>query len=574
MTQPVVEAESVLAIDISSAQTRALLFDVVDGQYRFVSAGEAPTTARAPFFHIGEGVQQAIQRLSELTARNFYDGTGRLILPSDLSGNGVDQLAITYSLGPSLRIVTAGLLEDISLRSINRLAASLPGQVLDSIGLTDRRHPEEQIDALLKAEPDLILIAGGIDGGANRSVARLAELIQFAVQILPSEKRPEIIYAGNPDLAARISETLSPYAPVSAAPNVRPAMEIENLGPAYEKASEVLTRIRSRQLGGLADMAKLATKDPIPTQYGFGRIIRFLSQIYDRAKGVFGLDLGSSTITMAAGRQGQLCLSMVPCGLGIGLTRALELTDINEVLQWLPGQHAAGDVRDYLYNKTLFPDSVPMTEESVMIEHAMARQLLRLGMQRLLSDWPQLTVSFEPILASGQVFAERASCWQSLQILLDGLQPIGITTLVLDAYDLTPALGSLAEINPLLPVQVIESSAYLNLGTVIAPICRAKPGTPILEVRVEYEHGEEARLEVKQGSLTVLPIRPEQAANVHLKALRPMQIDPLRGDQSHSYRIVGGACGAIIDTRGRPLVMPPDPEKRTALLQQWAAELR
>ncbi|HPO58300.1 MAG TPA: glutamate mutase L, partial [Anaerolineaceae bacterium] len=76
MTQPVVEAESVLAIDISSAQTRALLFDVVDGQYRFVSAGEAPTTARAPFFHIGEGVQQAIQRLSKLTARNFYDGTG------------------------------------------------------------------------------------------------------------------------------------------------------------------------------------------------------------------------------------------------------------------------------------------------------------------------------------------------------------------------------------------------------------------------------------------------------------------------------------------------------------------
>ena len=194
---------------------------MVDGQYRFVSAGEAPTTARAPFFHIGEGVQQAIQRLSELTARNFYDGTGRLILPSDLSGNGVDQLAITYSLGPSLRIVTAGLLEDISLRSINRLAASLPGQVLDSIGLTDRRHPEEQIDALLKAEPDLILIAGGIDGGANRSVARLAELIQFAVRILPS-KNARRSSTPAADLAARISETLSPYAPVSAAPQRPP----------------------------------------------------------------------------------------------------------------------------------------------------------------------------------------------------------------------------------------------------------------------------------------------------------------------------------------------------------------
>ena len=203
------------------------------------------------------------------------------------------------------------------------------------------------------------------------------------------------------------------------------------------KKPRVLTRIRSRQLGGLADMAKLATKDPIPTQYGFGRIIRFLSQIYDRAKGVFGLDLGSSTITMAAGRQGQLCLSMVPCGLGIGLTRALELTDINEVLQWLPGQHAAGDVRDYLYNKTLFPDSVPVTEESVMIEHAMASAAAP-GHAAPAVGWPQLTVSFEAHPGQRQVFAEQGLLLASLQILLDGLQPIGITTLVLDAYDLTP----------------------------------------------------------------------------------------------------------------------------------------
>ncbi len=43
-----VDAESVLAIDIGSLNTRTLLFDVVDGQYHFIASSTAPTTATAP----------------------------------------------------------------------------------------------------------------------------------------------------------------------------------------------------------------------------------------------------------------------------------------------------------------------------------------------------------------------------------------------------------------------------------------------------------------------------------------------------------------------------------------------
>ena len=55
MPASLVQNESILAIDVGTSVTRAVLFDVVEGQYRFVAAGKAPSTAEAPFKDIGIG---------------------------------------------------------------------------------------------------------------------------------------------------------------------------------------------------------------------------------------------------------------------------------------------------------------------------------------------------------------------------------------------------------------------------------------------------------------------------------------------------------------------------------------
>ena len=69
MTTSLVSADSLLAIDIGTTTTRALLFDVVDGRYHFLAAGSAVTTAGAPFRDIGEGVRQALDHLQEISGR-------------------------------------------------------------------------------------------------------------------------------------------------------------------------------------------------------------------------------------------------------------------------------------------------------------------------------------------------------------------------------------------------------------------------------------------------------------------------------------------------------------------------
>ncbi|HZW03866.1 MAG TPA: glutamate mutase L, partial [Anaerolineaceae bacterium] len=276
MTAPIVDAESVLALDIGSIHTRALLFDVVDGQYRFIAAGVASSTAAAPFCDVSEGVYQAIGRLQEMTARKLLDSQSQLILPSQPDGSGVDQMAITFSAGPALRVVTLGLLEDVSLESANRLAACIPGKIVESIGLNDRRKTESQIDALLKAQPDLILLAGGTEGGATRSLGRLVDLIHLALQVLPREKRPEVVFAGNQHLAKNIQDALEPLATTETAPNVRPTIDQETFSVAQETIAREVGQIAQRRINGLQSVGRLSSSAPLPAGFAFGRMIRFL----------------------------------------------------------------------------------------------------------------------------------------------------------------------------------------------------------------------------------------------------------------------------------------------------------
>ncbi len=190
MTTSLVDAKSVLAVDLGSQTTRAALFDVVDGQYSFIAAGSSATTLEAPYRDVGESVSQAIFQLQSITGRQLMSKEGKVILPSQVNGSGADRLVITYSAGPSVRLVTAGLLSDVSLASVQRLVGSVYGDITESIGLNDRRKPAEQIDAILKADPNLVLIAGGTEGGASRSVYKLVDIINLACRMLPQGRRP------------------------------------------------------------------------------------------------------------------------------------------------------------------------------------------------------------------------------------------------------------------------------------------------------------------------------------------------------------------------------------------------
>jgi hypothetical protein len=155
-------------------------------------------------------------------------------------------------------------------------------------------------------------------------------------------------------------------------------------------------------------------------------------------------------------------------------------------------------------------------------------------------------------------------------MLLDGIQPTGVTTLVLDQNNLSPALGAAATINPMLTVQVLESTGtFLNLGTVISPVGNARPGTPVMQARLVYDDESEIKVDIKQGTIELLSLPTGQVARLHVQPLQRFDIGMGGPGRGGSLRVIGGALGVVIDARGRPLRLPEDDARRFEILKKW-----
>ena len=463
-----------------------------------------------------------------------------------------------------------GLLSDVSLQSAQRLSGTTYGRVIETIGLNDRRRSDAQVDAILQAQPDIVLIAGGTEKGATRSVNKLVDLVHMACKDLPKESRPKVLYCGNSAIAKRVKEGLERETVIVVAPNIRPSIDLEDLAPAELLLAKVSAKLRTLQLGGLEGLAKLSSAPFLPSAYALGRMMRFSSGLSDLSKTTLGLDLGASATTLAVASSETVHLNVFrSLGMGGSLLSALQQIRLEDIARWVPFDISEADIRDYLYQKSLFPAMIPMTPETLAIEQAMARQILRFATRRMLERWPETELSFERIFISGATLTQAPTAAQSLMLMLDGLQPVGVNVVMLDPYGLSQALGAIAGANTLLPAQIVELGAYSNLGTVICPVSDAKTGTVILKLKVTYEDGTDTRLDVKQGSLVPLPVRNGQVVHLDVETLHGTVLDPCL-PRLKRFKIIGGLCGAVVDARGRPIVLPDDAVRRRELLLRWA----
>jgi hypothetical protein len=574
-----VNADSLLAVDVGTVTTRAALFDVVEGSYRFIASGHSPTTAVAPYRDISEGVRQAIEKLEVVTGRKFLGEAYQLILPSS-GGAGVDTFAATHSAGPAIKTAVVALLDDVSLESTQRLAHSTYARVVETFGLNDTRKPEEQIDSLINFNPDLILVAGGTDGGAARSVQRLIETVGLACYLLPADKRPALLFAGNQGLADEVRRSLQPLtSALGISSNLRPGIEVEDLQPAHNALVELYNHVRNTQMHGLEELNGWAGNTLLPTASAEGRIIRFLSTVYDSSKGILGVDLGASAATVAAAFGGNLTLGVYPqLGLGEGLVNLLGYTRVEEIQKWIPLEIPAEAIGDYIYQKSIHPASIPATPEDLAIEQAVARQSLQVALNIAGKDFPKnvqraalgLTPYFDPILAAGSVITRAPTLGQGLLLLLDAIQPVGITTVILDQNFLLPALGAAAIRNSILPIQILESGAFLGLATVVAPYVNARLGTPVLNARLTNRNGNENRVEVKQGALEIMPLPVGQSGRLYLEPLNHAELGlGARPPREDGIPVNGTALGVVIDARGRPLRLPAEDARRRDLIKKW-----
>lgn len=573
---PLLEPRSFLVADCGTVTTTVSLFDVAGHGFRLLARASAPTTAGAPWEDTLAGVQQAIAQLSEITGRVLLTQQRDLIRPAQPNGAGVDFFLATLSTGEPLKVLLVALLEDVSLASARRVLRTLYAREVDSFSLGDSRSQQEQVAAILACEPDLIFIAGGTDGGADERLLSLVETVDIGLSLQDTNKRPQVVYAGNTQLREKVSAILGSTASLRVADNVRPTLEMEQLEDAMRVVGEIYSEQCVELLPGVDGLLDWSDVLPIPTARAFGSVMGYLAALY---KGrVYGLDLGAGSVTFTTADPQQVRLSVrsdLGMGRHVGVLR--NPAGIEAIQSWLPEEVDPAAIQNYLANKLLQPHTIPATSEELHLEQAVARLMMQRTVQDAATDWgwmdrQALLPPCQLLVLRGRTLTEAPRPSQVAMMVLDAIQPTGVFAVALDRYGVLPALGALAAFEPLVPVQVLEAGALVELGWVVVPYGHATPGHRAIHAVMETDKGARVMADVEYGSLEVLTLLPGETAVLRLQPSRRFDVGNGPG-RERKITISGGALGLVIDARGRPLRFERDKEARHKQNRRWLREI-
>jgi uncharacterized protein (TIGR01319 family) len=583
MSQEYRSVKSILALDCGSTNTQALLLDQVGSRYRLVARAQAASTVEPPWNDVMASVRQAAGQLSRITGWCLLDEGGQIITPEHQDG-GVDAVVAVLSASEPLRVILAGIVGEISLASARRALATSYTAIEGVISLDRRngsRHVanddlEGQVQLVRELVPDALVLVGGVDGGARRPVLQSARALALACATLSQTGRPPILYAGNAELRPEVAELVGMDAELRAVDNVRPTLSVENPAPLQEEIEDIY---RHRKMGRLPGFSTLASWSPVqvlPAAKAFAYSIEYLARLY--GINVLGVDIGGASATVAAMIDEELDLTVrSDLGLSYNAARILEQVPVQSIQRWLPFEMEAAEMSNVLHNKALRYRTIPQTREELLLEQAVAREILRLAVGDLGTRWSQgassasgrLLPKFHLIVGGGGILAQAPNHGQVALVLLDALQPVGVSGLAVDQMRLLAPLGAAAMVNPAVASQVMEEDSLLNLGTVVAPLGTAREGDMALTFKMQYQDGRLLQVEVPYGTLEVIPLPPGQTADLELRPTRRFDVGLGNKGQAGMTKVEGGVLGIIIDARGRPLPMAEDPEEQREKTQHW-----
>lgn len=579
----------ILATDCGSTTTKAILIEQVDGVYRQTYRGEAPTTVEEPTADVTIGVVNAATEVGELAGRRLVDDHGQLIRPAR-GADGCDAYISTSSAGGGLQMLVTGVVREMTGASAERAALGAGAIVMDLISANDRRKPYEQIQRIRDLRPDMILMAGGADGGTERHVVQLAELVASArpQPRFGGQFRMPVIYAGNQAAAPLVGDVLRAAVELSIVPNVRPVLEQEQLGPARDRIHDLFLEHVMAHAPGYDKLIAWADAPIMPTPGAVGEILQTIAQ--RQGINVVGVDIGGATTDMFSVFDGAFNRTVsANLGMSYSISNVCAEATLPRILRWVPQDCDERDLRNRVKNKMIRPTTIPQTLDALIFEQAVAREALRLAYRQhkafavgLHGVQQQRTVGdifrqdevhslvdnmrLNLLVASGGVLSHAPRMAQTAQLLIDAFEPEGVTRLAKDSIFMMPHLGVLAQVHPRAAMQVFERDCLIYLGTCVAPKGLGRPGQVCC--RYELTGGLQARGELQCGELLRLPLGVDATARAVLEPARGFDVGAGPGRRVEA-ELHGGTVGVILDGRGRPLLLPADRAACRASVSRW-----
>ena len=278
-------AGTVFAVGAEVDRQTACLMEPISGSYRLAAWWVAPSGLQRT---VAEQIEDLCVRLGRRLRRQLwdYDRAAPYTQTADpVTAPPLQHVSVVASPRRHLRIWVVGLTPHNSLASsIGALEAS-QAEVVGTTVLESRQDVELLAHELNATRPEALVLAGGYDSEVRetqRSIYRMTQNVARALQAIPEDDLPEIIFAGNPfayrDVAAILRSALP--CTISRVNNVQPAPD-RTYGHGLSQAADKLYLRKCRQMREFSRLEEWTTDSaPIMTiESSFARLVQLWLQL-------------------------------------------------------------------------------------------------------------------------------------------------------------------------------------------------------------------------------------------------------------------------------------------------------
>ena len=452
--------QAVLLIDFGSTFTKVTIVDLDSED--IVGTARAGTTIET---NIMEGLQAALAQI-----------------PEPIGGwNFVRKLACSSAAG-GLKMIASGLVKELTAEAARRAALGAGARVLQvfSYELTS-----EDLKLIVSSKPDILLLAGGTDGGNKDILLKNAEMLSLLPLSIP------VVVAGNKVVSAQAVEILQKrHRPVVIADNVMPELGVLSVESARLAIRDVfLTHII--QAKGLDTAEEYLERIMMPTPAAVLSAAELLAQGHGWERGLGELmivDVGGATTDVHSIAKGDpskpgVMLKGLPepyakrtvegdLGMRYSSEALVEAAGrrLNDYLGWTEDQ-----VVGHLSLCKQDPWRIPQTEEEAKFDVAMGRMAVALSVDRHVGTIEVVYTPFGAtyvqhgkdltplpvIIGTGGVLLHRPDVLEILQgAVFKPEEPMLLkpqnAAFYLDKEYILAAMGLLREVAPLAALKIMK----------------------------------------------------------------------------------------------------------------------
>lgn len=278
----------ILTLEIGSTITKANAFARAQGRFAHLGQGFAPTSVAEG--DVGVGVAAALAALTSGMLSRAAAGTDVAAATDAVAGALADaETFVNSSAAGGLRMTVHGLTASMTARAA-REASLGAGAIVTQV--TAGRLRDDDLDDLLDARPNMVLLAGGVDHGEAEVVVDNARAIARVLAGGVDGRAVPVVYAGN--IAARRSVRAAFDAAgieLLVADNVFPDVDILQVGPVRELVHELFGR-HIVHAPGMAALARLSSAGIVPTP---GAVLFAAERLAAAGGDVVVVDVGGAT---------------------------------------------------------------------------------------------------------------------------------------------------------------------------------------------------------------------------------------------------------------------------------------